>query len=442
MKRGSYILSLALALLLGSCGPAGTDPSDGGSGNGGTDSGATTPGTTPGGTVTDGPSKYNSLQGLVMTGYQGWFNTPGDGMNLKWKHYEKDGKFIPGQCSIDLWPDVSEYDQTYDTEFKFADGSTAKVFSSHDNTTSALHFRWMKQYDIDGAFVQRFVTNLKSKSGKKENSTDVLMNAVLNAEKMGRAVCVMYDLSGMSAGDDKYVTEDWKDLAENHHITTRKSNHYLYHNGKPLVAVWGVGFSDDRAYGLDECERIIDFLREQGCSVMLGVPAKWRTLTSDATSDSRLHSLILKSDVVHPWFVGRYDNSSFKNYQTLIQGDLAWCTQHGLTYIPTVFPGFSWYNMKGGESPLDKIPRLEGQFLWNQMYFNLKSGAKCLYVAMFDEIDEGTAIFKCASEVPVGASPFVSYGNVPSDRYMWLVGRANKMKRGEIPLSATMPTQN
>ena len=434
MLRRTFILAFTLCLAI-ACGqetpsrgdddPQGGDPQDG---------------TIP--VQPAGPSKYNSLEGLVMTGYQGWFNTPGDGQGLKWKHYEKDGKFIPGQCSVDLWPDMGEYTDRYDTDFRFADGSVAQVFSSHDSNTSLLHFRWMKQYDIAGAFMQRFVTNLKSKSGKKENSTDVLMLGVESAERTGRAVCVMYDLSGMKAGDDSYVTADWKDLTTRLNITKREKNHYLYHNGKPLVAVWGVGFSgSDREYGLDECERIIDYLKDNGCSVMLGVPAKWRTLESDATSDKRLHTLIKKADVVHPWFVGRYDNTSFKNYKTLIEEDLSWCAANGLTYIPTVFPGFSWYNLKGGESPQNKIPRLGGQFLWNQVYHDLKSGAKCLYVAMFDEIDEGTAIFKCANEVPVGDSPFLSYEGVPSDRYLWLTGQASKVLRKEKDLSSLMPTQ-
>ena len=32
----------------------------------------------------------------------------------------------------------------------------------------------------------------------------------------------------------------------------------------------------------------------------------------------------------------------------------------------------------------------------------IQAGAEMIYVAMFDEIDEGTAIFKCAKKVPVG----------------------------------------
>jgi hypothetical protein len=63
-----------------------------------------------------------------------------------------------------------------------------------------------------------------------------------------------------------------------------------------------------------------------------------------------------------------------------------------------------------------------------------------IYVAMFDEVDEGTAIFKCTNDPPVGEGvSFLTYDGLPSDHYLRLVGQGGKMLRGEIPLSATMP---
>ncbi len=110
----------------------------------------------------------------------------------------------------------------------------------------------------------------------------------------------------------------------------------------------------------------------------------------------------------------------------------------GKSYAPTVFPGFSWHNMKGDKS--NKIPRNKGEFFWKQISGAIESGAEMLYVAMFDEIDEGTVIMKCAHTVPVGKSVFVPYEKeVPSDHYLWLTGMAGKMLRGEIPFSKTIP---
>ena len=92
------------------------------------------------------------------------------------------------------------------------------------------------------------------------------------------------------------------------------------------------------------------------------------------------------------------------------------------------------------DDPFDAIPRKKGHFLWNQLAGAIESGASMIYVAMFDEIDEGTAIFKCAKEVPVGLSKFVPIEKeVPSDHYMWLTGQASGMLKKEVPFQMDMP---
>jgi hypothetical protein len=63
-----------------------------------------------------------------------------------------------------------------------------------------------------------------------------------------------------------------------------------------------------------------------------------------------------------------------------------------------------------------------------------------LYVAMFDEVDEGTAIFKCTNQPPVGDGvAFLTYEGLPSDYYLRLVGMAGKVLRGELSLSDEIP---
>ena len=101
-------------------------------------------------------SKFTSYKGLVMAGYQGWFNCEGDGADRGWTHYSKWGKFEDGSCTIDYWPEMDEYEVTYETPFKFPDGSPAHVFSPYDESTVDLHFKWMKEYGVDGVFMQRF----------------------------------------------------------------------------------------------------------------------------------------------------------------------------------------------------------------------------------------------------------------------------------------------
>ena len=69
-----------------------------------------------------------------------------------------------------------------------------------------------------------------------------------------------------------------------------------------------------------------------------------------------------------------------------------------------------------------------------------RAGAEMIYVAMFDEVDEGTAIFKCTNQPPVGDGvSFLTYEGLPSDHYLQLTGEAAKLLREEIPVSEAMP---
>lgn len=382
--------------------------------------------------------RFKSIRNLVMAGYQGWFNTPEDGAGLGWKHFEKEKEFKPGRCTIDLWPDVSEYEKTYETAFKLPDETPAKVFSSYDASTTDLHFKWMKQYGIDGVFMQRFVVSIRNQKGK-DNYNKILNNAVLSAEKYDRAICLMYDLSGMEAGEEDILIRDWKELCEKYKLVSRNNNHYVYHHGKPLVAVWGIGFNDRRKYGYEQVKKIIDFLKSEGCSILVGVPTHWRTLTIDAVSDTRLLELVKQADIVHPWLVGRFDNHTYEPYRKSIEEDIKWCKANGKDYMPVLFPGFSWHNMKK-DAPQNMIPRLGGRFFWKQVKGAVDAGAESLYLAMFDEIDEGTAFFKCTNTPPVGESSFITYEGEAPDHYLWLAGEAAKYLRGELR-SSRMPVR-
>lgn len=382
--------------------------------------------------------RFKSIRNLVMAGYQGWFNTPEDGAGLGWKHFEKEKEFKPGKCTIDLWPDVSEYEKTYETAFKLPDETPAKVFSSYDASTTDLHFKWMKQYGIDGVFMQRFVVSIRNQKGK-DNYNKILNNAILSAEKYDRAICLMYDLSGMEAGEEDILIRDWKELCEKYKLVSRNNNHYVYHHGKPLVAVWGIGFNDRRKYGYEQVKKIIDFLKSEGCSILVGVPTHWRTLTIDAVSDTRLLELVKQADIVHPWLVGRFDNNTYEPYRKSIEEDIKWCKANGKDYMPVLFPGFSWHNMKK-DAPQNMIPRLGGRFFWKQVKGAVDAGAESLYLAMFDEIDEGTAFFKCTNTPPVGESSFITYEGEAPDHYLWLAGEAAKYLRGELR-SSRMPVR-
>lgn len=370
---------------------------------------------------------YNSYRGLVMAGYQGWHNAEGDGANRGWHHYEKGNVFKPGFTNDDLWPDVSEYEKVYPTEFKFEDGTTANVYSAYDSSTVMTHFRWMKEYGLDGVFMQRFVSEIRNPSGLM-HFNKVLSSAMEAANRYDRAISVMYDLSGMNKGQEEIVIADIQKLAAEYNLFDHAKNpSYLYHNGRPLVAVWGVGFNDHRRYGLVEANRIVDELKRMGFSVLLGVPTHWRKLGEDTEKDAGLHDLIRKCDVVMPWFVGRYNEENYPQFHSLIKKDMAWAKKNKVDYAPLCYAGFSWHNMHYPHKGTFFVNRNKGSFYKKQLDFVIENGATMIYIAMFDEIDEGTAIYKIARRVPVPVpgSEFVPLEEgLSSDFYLKMTGEA------------------
>ena len=384
--------------------------------------------------------------GQVLCGYQGWFRCEGDGTGAGWQHYSTGRRFEPGACAIDLWPDTRELpaEARFPTAFRHADDSVAEVFTSAHPGTVRTHFRWMREYGIDGIFLQRFAIVTRDERTRK-SMDDILQHVATSAKETSRVWAVMYDLTGLEAEQIDAVKTDWQRLDERFHLRTAGDHPtYLRHREKPLVALWGCGFSDRPAM-LEQWRELIAFFKNDpqfgGCAVMLGVPAFWRTLNRDAIRDPALHSLVESVDIVSPWSVGRYRTpEEAANFATgTLAPDLAWCRERQLDYLPVVFPGFSWHNLsasRGQVAPFNAIPRLRGRFLWTQCLQARRAGAQSLYVAMFDELDEATAIFKTRNDPPVGASPFVAEPNLSTDHYLWLTGAAGRLVRGELSAQA------
>ena len=393
---------------------------------------------------------FPSYNGLVMAGYQGWFRAAGDGSSTKRYAYGDENR-----SGIDSWPDVSEYEKTYETPLNLANGKKARFFSSLDQSTTDLHFKWMQQYGVDGVFMQRFFNETTPGTHKKE-STIILQHAMEAASKYRRAIAVMYDLSGLQGqGEDcSSIIEDWKYLVDSLKVTNQAGEKtYLHHKGKPVVVIWGVGFPDRpydiRSIGLS---KLIDFLQHDpvygNCAVMLGVPTFWRDLDADCVHDDYLHDLIRQADLVMPWTVQRFSpllHNDMDRYRDVMLADMDWCARNNVDYVPCVYPGFSWHNLSVHEFPNDikpvgSIPRQGGKFYWQMLSTAMGAGAKMLYVAMFDEVNEGTAIFKASDDPPRGRNvQFIDMDHKPSDTYLWLTGEAARMLRGEKPLSFIMP---
>ena len=142
-----------------------------------------------------------------------------------------------------------------------------------------------------------------------------------------------------------------------------------------------------------------------------------------------------------PWHVGAYREKTYVGgkWQQKIADDMAWSESHKIEYVPVIYPGFSRANLEGAEDGSFR-PRNKGSFYWLQASSAVKVGADMFFVAQFDEMDEGTQIFKCSHRAPVGKSPFITYDkDIKTDHYLWLTGKIGELLKGEMTFSMNLP---
>ncbi|HLK93596.1 MAG TPA: glycoside hydrolase family 71/99-like protein [Polyangia bacterium] len=390
-----------------------------------------------------------TLEHKNLFGYQGWFLCPGDGSPVNgWTHWFRDETPTAADLTVDLWPDTTELgaDELFATDLRYADGSTASLYSAVQARTVARHFTWMRQAGIDGVALQRFVSEL-SDPDLAATRDQVTRNVQAGAEAEGRVFAIEYDVTGTDEADLVATLEaDWKHLVDTLEVTA--SPRYLHDGGKPVLFLWGLGFTD-RPGTPAQAAALVDWLTTGAdpryrATVVGGVPSHWRTLDGDAKTDPAWAPVYRAFDVLSPWTVGRFaDDAGADAYRARLDADLAAATAAGQRFMPVVFPGFSWHNLDGGAP--NAIPRRGGAFYWRQVSNAVGAGATMLKTAMFDEVDEGTAMFKLAptaAALPAGASlvPLDADGRaLPSDFYLRLGGAATATLRGDLPVSSTLP---
>jgi hypothetical protein len=374
-----------------------------------------------------------TLHHKVLCGYQGWFRCPGDATGEGWQHWSRDStKITANSVTVEMWPDLTEFDEDEKFPvpgFTLPGGGLAQLFSSAHAKTVERHFRWMAHYGIDGVFVQRFLVNLGKPSFDR-----VLGHVRASTAKTGRVYAVCYDLTGAPA-DRLYdlLTGDWKRLVDEHKLT--RDARYLHHGGKPVVFVWGF-FSDRFAPAV--ANRIIDFFKRDGkytATLVGGCQWNWR-----AEKNAEWRAAFGRFDIISPWNVGNITIADGRKYAATDRWteDLAEAKRNGSAYLPVIYPGFGWTNLKGKNAANATIPRLGGDFYWRQFAAAADTGAEMAYVAMFDELDEGTAIFKVTNQPPMQAR-FETYDSLPSDWYLRLTGEGSKLIRGERKNQVELP---
>ncbi|MGZ4962556.1 MAG: glycoside hydrolase family 71/99-like protein, partial [Limisphaerales bacterium] len=395
----------------------------------------------------------STLSNKFIIGYQGWHAAQGDGDPVGgYIHWSHSSAAPSTSDSVDdIWPDLTEFTagELFSTGLTLGNGQAAKVYSAYLGQTVNRHFAWMKTNGIDGVFAQRFTKDVFTDANWSALKNQVLVNVKNAAETNGRIFCVEYDISNDPTNVAiSHLQSDWAYLTGTLGITN--SSRYLKHKGKPLVGIWGLGFSNipssTAMYTPAQALTIISNFHAAGCTVMGGVPYWWRLLINDAQADTNWLTVYKSFDIINPWAVGRYQNSSQMDSfrSSIVAPDLAWCVSNNVDYLPVIFPGYSSANLNGAGSTSNSAPRLAGSFYWRQAYDNLSSGCKMLFGAMFDEIDEGTAIYKLAptmSTVPQYTNMFalnVDGTSLPSDWYLQVAGQITKAAHGG-PLNSVLP---
>jgi hypothetical protein len=401
--------------------------------------------------ATEAP-QAEGLKHRLIVGYQGWFGCPQDTPgNTRWEHWFHKNSSRAEDLSVDLLPSVGQLreEDLCQTELRRADGSPIQVFSSQNAIVVGTHFRWMREHNIDGAAVQRFV-GPRSSPALKQRSDRVILNAMAGAEAHGRVFYVTYDISGANPGTVVGdILRDWKYLHSELKITASKR--YLHVGGKPVLQLWGFGFKD-RPGAPEEVAKLVKQLKSGGVNVpgaMLigGVPTNWRTLNGDSQSDRRWAEVYRHYDVLSPWSVGRFrDDAGIETFvRQRVMPDLAETKRLGIAYMPVIFPGFSWFNLQKGRGQkhlaiLNQIPRRCGHFYWRQISALLAARVDMLYAAMFDEVDEGTALFPTEPQkhnLPEGGQmAFLNQDGcaIADDWYLRITGKAAAyLRRNELP---------
>ncbi|MDD4922259.1 MAG: PA14 domain-containing protein [Bacteroidales bacterium] len=330
------------------------------------------------------PSDNTTLKGKVMVGYQGWFRTPNDPEARGWVHW---GDIQRGGFTIDMWPDVSQYPKQVlekAGDVKTLSGNPGYLFSSAWPEVADIHFRWMREHDIDGAFLQRFVSDrFCSISGGNEW---VLANVRAAANREGRIWAVEYDVSGYSdARLLETLKKDWKWMVDFFKIGSDPN--YARENGQLVVFIWGLPFAD-RNFTLATSNAVVDFFKNDpqygGNYVIGGIPGDWRKM------DDGWQAHFKKYDAVSPWMSRTY------------AADIADFAKAGITYYPHAKPGFSWANLNHIQTGSKEAftPREGGAYYWNLLSDAARAKIDRLFVGMFDEYDEGTAIMPMSDDVP------------------------------------------
>jgi hypothetical protein len=169
-----------------------------------------------------------------------------------------------------------------------------------------------------------------------------------------------------------------------------------------------------------------------------GVDPNWR-----AEGTPEFQAMLMRMNGLQPWSVGRRVKDPVTGYAvqntSLWAGDIEKCKANNVIFMPVFNSGTHIAGPPPTPPATPVVPRRTGNYLWEQFVAASKTGGiNSAFVAMFDEINEGTQIMKIENNPPTQA-PFLTYDGATSDYYLRLVGVGAKMLKERIPISPIIP---
>ncbi|MDB5051618.1 MAG: hypothetical protein JWO30_4689 [Fibrobacteres bacterium] len=395
-------------------------------------------------------SDPSTIKGKVLFGYQGWFDCPGT-WGGSWSHWAG-GAPSATSISVEMYPDLSDFpksDLCVDANLT-VNGASSYFFSARNPNVTDMHFKWMQNYGLDGVLIQRFLSDVP---GLKSRGDQTLKNIIASSAKYGRVIAIEYDVTGSNF--NTWATDlenDWKYLVDNLKITGGAN--YLHEKGRPLVSVWGIGLNESRNPPNTPAEAMtmVNWFHTTAAapyqaSIMAGAPAGFRTGTRDARPDPGWLNVWKACEVVQPWNVGRISsvNQAKTSFKTDVANDQKWLEAAGVTYMPVLYPGYSFNNANKAK-PKNEIPRMGGNFIWQMAIATKAANVGAVKIAMFDEVNEATAMFKVAakkSDAPAQGWWLTLDADggpaLPSDWYLRIAGEITKMTSGRQVATDSIP---
>lgn len=401
----------------------------------------------------------STIDNKVMAGYQGWFRTPNDvAGSTSWAHWFNSTTPSQTKEAFDSWPDLSEFTAAELAPvpgFQYPDGSQAMLYSGQNARSVLRHFQWMENEGIDGVWLSQFESHLPCpnpptppatcSSGATDypNVLQIMNNVQAAAAATGRTWALEYDTSGYDPSNlAANLEQQWKNMVDQGYTS---DPHYLHQNGLPVVEIYGffpvTSTPSNHILGDPTVGNpLISFFQTPGKYQAFVVGSGAWYWTQGSTD---FQNMLLRLGAYIPWNVGHdTTDSSTGNIKaqtgTWVSDNAAFAA-HNVKFIPLAFPGT---NAAGPPTANPTAPRRDGNFFWEQFVAASKvGGINSVYVAMFDEVNEGTQIMPITNTPPTQTPAFYTYDGYPGDWYERLAVEGETFLKNNQPVPPTIPIQ-